>query len=313
MKKSRNSFRPDKKKKIKKMIDVFTVDKNDTLLPCMISRLPQKKRSRLKAVLRDRQVSVDGIPVTQFDHALIPGQRLEIRWDRSTPQQKSHGLKIIYEDQDLIIIDKPSGLLTIATDKEKRNTAYSFLSDYVKKEDPDNKIFIIHRLDRETSGLLMFAKKQSVKQQIQKTWTSTINQRTYIAVVEGEVKKTKGTIISWLTESKAFIVYSSQNQKLGRKAITHYKKIRGNSEFSLLRVHLETGRKHQIRVHMQDINHPILGDKKYGSGLNPIRRIGLHSQVLAFTHPRTGEPCRFETPIPEKFWKLFSSRKRSKK
>lgn len=295
------------------MIDIFTVDKNDTLLPCLISLLPQKSRSILKAVLKDRQVSVDGIPVTQFDHDLIPGQRLEVRWDRSTPQQKSHGLNIIYEDQDLIVIDKPSGLLTIATDKEKRNTAYSFLSDYVKTADPDNKIFIIHRLDRETSGLLMFAKNETVKQQIQKTWITTINQRTYIAVVEGEVKKTKGTIISWLTESKALIVYSSQNQKLGRKAITHYKKIRGNSKFSLLQVNLETGRKHQIRVHMQDIKHPILGDKKYGSGLNPIRRIGLHSQVLAFTHPRTGEACRFETPIPKIFRKLFSSLKKSKK
>jgi 23S rRNA pseudouridine1911/1915/1917 synthase len=313
MKKSRNRFSADKNKKIKKMVDVFTIDKNDTLLSCLISRLPQKSRSTLKAVLRDRQVSVDGIPVTQFDHDLIPGQRLEVRWDRSTPQQKSHGLKIIYEDQDLIIIDKPTGLLTIATDKEKRNTAYSFLSDYVKTADPDNKIFIIHRLDRETSGLLMFAKNKTVKQQIQKTWTSTISQRTYIAVVEGELKKTEGTVISWLTESKAFIVYSSQNHKLGRKAITHYKKIRGNSEFSLLQVHLETGRKHQIRVHMQDINHPILGDKKYGSGLNPIRRMGLHSQVLAFTHPRTGEACRFETPIPKKFWKLFSSREKAKK
>jgi len=295
------------------MIDIFTVDKNDTLLPCLISLLPQKSRSILKAVLRDRQVSVDGIPVTQFDHDLIPGQRLEVRWDRSTPRQKSHGLNIIYEDQDLIVIDKPSGLLTIATDKEKRNTAYSILSDYVKTADPDNKIFIIHRLDRETSGLLMFAKNETVKQQIQKTWITTINQRTYIAVVEGEVKKTKGTIISWLTESKALIVYSSQNQKLGRKAITHYKKIRGNSEFSLLQVNLETGRKHQIRVHMQDIKHPILGDQKYGSGLNPIRRMGLHSQVLAFTHPGTGEPCRFETPIPKIFWKLFSSLKKSTK
>ena len=275
MKKDRNLFRSGKKKKIKKMIDIFTVDKNDTLLPCLISLLPQKSRSILKAVLRDRQVSVDGIPVTQFDHDLIPGQRLEVRWDRSTPQQKSHGLNIIYEDQDLIVIDKPSGLLTIATDKEKRNTAYSFLSDYVKTADPDNKIFIIHRLDRETSGLLMFAKNETVKQQIQKTWITTINQRTYIAVVEGEVKKTKGTIISWLTESKALIVYSSQNQKLGRKAITHYKKIRGNSEFSLLQVNLETGRKHQIRVHMQDIT-------RYSATKNMVRA-SIPSVVWVYT------------------------------
>ncbi len=312
MKKNRSRFGSNKKKKTKKTIDIFTIDKNDTLLPCLLTLLPQKSRSTIKAVLRDRQVSVDGIPVTQFDHELIPGQCLEVRWDRSTPQQKSHGLNIIYEDQDLIIIDKPAGLLTIATDKEKRKTAYSFLSDYVKTADPENKIFIIHRLDRETSGLLMFAKNETVKQQIQKTWTTTIQQRTYIAVVEGEVKKKKGTITSWLTESKALIVYSSRNQEHGQKAITHYKKIRGNNRFSLLQVNLETGRKHQIRVHMQEINHPIIGDRKYGSSVNPIGRIGLHSQVLAFTHPTTGEPCRFETPIPKSFWNLSSSPKKSK-
>lgn len=293
------------KKKTK--IDSFIVEKKDTLLNSLLTCLSHKSRKVLKAVLRDGQVAVDGTPVTQFDHPLRSGQRIEVRWDKKTPQQQSHGLNIVYEDQELIIINKPSGLLTIATDKEKRKTAYAILSNYVKMEDPEKKIFIIHRLDRETSGLLMFAKNETIKRKIQESWATTIDQRTYVGVVEGEVKQQEGTIISWLKESKAFIVYSSQNPKHGQKAVTHYKKIKGNDKFSLLQINLETGRKHQIRVHMQDIKHPIIGDTKYGSTENPIRRMGLHAQVLAFTHPKTGKPCRFETEIPRKFLQLFSA------
>lgn len=292
------------KKKIK--TDTFTVEKKDSLLACLLTSLPHKNRNILKAVLRDGQVTVDGTPVSQFDHGLRPGQRIEVRWDKKTPQQQPHGLNIVYEDQELIIINKPAGLLTIATDKEKRKTAYAVLSNYVKQEDPENKIFVIHRLDRETSGLLMFAKNETIKTQIQENWGTTIEQRTYIGVVEGEVEQQEGTILSWLKESKAFIVYSSQNPKHGQKAITHYKKIKGNNTFSLLQINLDTGRKHQIRVHMQDINHPIIGDSKYGSTQSPIRRMGLHAQVLAFTHPKTGKLCRFETEIPGKFLQLFS-------
>jgi len=293
------------KKKIK--TDVFKVEKDDTLLAGLLAFLPHKSRNVLKVVLRDGQVLVDGTPVSQFDHPLRAGQRVEVRWDRTPPRQKPRGLNIVYEDQELIIINKPSGLLTIATDKEKRKTAYAMLSNYVKAENPDNKIFIIHRLDRETSGLLMFARNETIKKQIQETWTTTINQRTYVGVVEGEVQQDEGTIVSWLYESKAFIVYSSQNPEHGQKAVTHYKKIKANKTFSLLQINLETGRKHQIRVHMQDIKHPIIGDSKYGSTQSPIRRMGLHAQVLAFTHPKTGKPCRFETEIPKKFLQLFAT------
>ena len=299
--KHRSSIR---KKKIR--IDTFTVEKNEPLLARLLSQLPHKSRNTLKAVLKDGQVAVDGKPVTQFDHVLRPGQRVEVSWEKKATHQQPHGLNIVYEDQELIIINKPSGLLTIATDKEKRKTAYAVLSNYVKMEDPENKIFIIHRLDRETSGLLMFAKNEAIKRQIQETWNATIDQRTYIGVVEGEVQQQEGTIVSWLHESKAFIVYSSQNPQHGQKAITHYKKIKGSKTFSLLQINLETGRKHQIRVHMQDIKHPIIGDSKYGSTQSPIRRMGLHAQVLAFKHPGTGKLLRFETEIPKKFLQLFS-------
>jgi 23S rRNA pseudouridine1911/1915/1917 synthase len=211
------------------------------------------------------------------------------------------------------VINKPPGLLTIATDKEKRRTAYSILSNYVKAENPDNKIFIIHRIDRETSGLLIFARSEKIKQQIQKTWNSTISQRTYIGVVEGVVTPPEGTITSWLTESKAFIVYSSQKQGQGKRAVTRYRTIAGNKTLSMLQINLETGRKHQIRVHMQDLNHPVIGDKKYGSKLNPLGRMGLHAQVLQFTHPTSGKLCRFDTGIPKNFIKLFACDDEQKK
>ena len=227
-------------------------------------------------------------------------------WERDTPRKNTPhlGLDIVFEDTDLIVINKPSGLLTVATDTEKRKTAYSLLSEHVKLEDPDNKIFVVHRLDRETSGLLLFAKNSTIKQKIQETWETTVNQRTYVGVVEDVVDKAEGTVVSWLAETKAFRVYSQQNQQVGKRAVTHYRKIGGNTRYSLLQINLDTGRKHQIRVHMQDIGHPIVGDKKYGSTSNPIRRMALHAQVLAFVHPRTGQPYHFETPIPEKFLQI---------
>ena len=292
-------------KKKKQNVSTYQIENEDSLLASLITNLPHKTRKTLKAVLRDGQVSVDGKPVTQFDHHLTPGQRVEVQWEKAELQKQPRELNIVHIDQDIIVINKPSGLLTVATDKEKRKTAYSMLSNFVKSEDPDNKIFIIHRIDRETSGLLMFARSERVKRQIQETWDSLISQRTYVGIVEGRVTPPDGTITSWLTESKAFIVYSSQNKKHGKKSTTHYRTIEGNSSFSLLQIHLETGRKHQIRVHMQDIQHPIAGDKKYGSMSNPLGRMALHAQVLAFTHPTTGKQCSFDTGIPTQFLKLF--------
>ncbi len=260
-------------------------------------------------MLRDNQVSVDGKPVTQFDHVVSPGQKVEVSWTTVVKRQHPKELNIVYMDDAIIVINKPSGLLTIATDKEKRKTAYSMLSNFVKTENKDNKIFIIHRIDRETSGLLMFARSEEIKHQIQGTWNTTISQRAYVGVVEGVVEPAEGTISSYLIESKAFIVYSSQNGKSGKRAVTHYKTIQTNNNFTLLQINLETGRKHQIRVHMQDIEHPIVGDKKYGSGLNLLGRMGLHAQVLAFTHPITGEQYQFDTGIPTKFLRLIKPNK----
>lgn len=311
MKKTRPQGRTNKntpKNKTRKTSDTFTVEKNSQLLDSLVAAFPKKNRKLLKAVLRDQQVKVNNRAVTQFDYALKAGQTVEVCWEKTPPQKRPHGLNIIFEDDDIIVVNKPAGLLTVATDKEKRKTAYAILSDYVKTENPDNKIFIVHRIDRETSGLLLFAKNEAIKHKIQETWITTIKERTYIAVVEGEIKREGGTITSFLNESKAFIVYSSQNPKVGKKAVTHYKTLKANKDFSLLQINLETGRKHQIRVHMQDIGHPVIGDTKYGSKIKPIGRLGLHAQGLVFTHPKTNELCSFETKIPEKFNRLFTEK-----
>ena len=310
MKARKNTGKPGAKKANESS---YTVVNKETLLVSLIEHFPRKTRKLLKAVLKDRQVSVEGKAVTQFDYVLIPGQDVTVNWEKNKVVSHPRELNILYIDEDIIVINKPAGLLSVATDKEKRRTAYSMLSSYVKKENADNKIFIIHRLDRETSGLLMFARSEEVKLQIQKTWNTTISERTYVGVVEGNVEPPEGTITSWLTESSAFIVYSSQNDKTGKKAITHYTKIAGTKDLSLLKINLETGRKHQIRVHMQDINHPIVGDKKYGAAANFMGRMALHAMVLSFTHPRTGEPCHFDTGVPAKFKQLFQLPGKKKK
>jgi len=194
----------------------------------------------------------------------------------------------------------------MASETEKQKTAYSILSEYVKRFDPNNLIFIVHRLDRDTSGLMMFAKSKKIQEILQKDWNNSIIERSYVAIVEGVIEKPEGTVSSWLKENKALVVYSSQTPDDGQKAVTHYKVLKTNKVFSLLEVKLETGRKNQIRVHMKDIGFPVTGDKKYGSKLNPIGQMGLHARVLSFKHPITGKALRFDTPIPLKFQKLFS-------
>jgi 23S rRNA pseudouridine1911/1915/1917 synthase len=281
------------------------VEESSTLLNFLRLRFPEKSRTTIKSILVHRQVSVDERVVTKHDHPLSQGQILTINWLRSPEIIHYPGFKILFEDEYLIVIEKEAGMLSIATDKETEKTAYSLLSSHVKKADPKNKIFVVHRLDRETSGVMLFARSQDVQQKLQEKWTETIMERTYIAVAEGSFEKDDGTITSYLHESKALKMYSGSDPRSGQKAVTHYRVLMKDENFTLLEVNLETGRKNQIRVHMQDLGHSIAGDKKYGSNLNPIHRLGLHAQVISFRHPESGKVMRYETPIPPKFLKLF--------
>jgi 23S rRNA pseudouridine1911/1915/1917 synthase len=284
---------------------VFKVKEDALLMEFLMTQMPGKSRSKIKFLLSNKQVLVDGKPISQFNHPLTPGQQIEINKGRVEPVQKSRELSVIFEDQDLIVIEKPAGLLSIATDKEKRATAYSLLSNYVKEQDADNKIFVVHRLDRETSGLMLFAKNEEVKYHLQELWNNTVIERAYIAVVEGVVEKPEGVITSYLVEGKTFKVHSSQDPKLGKKAVTNYKTLKKNRSYSLLKVNLATGRKNQIRVHMQDIGHPIAGDKKYGASGSPLKRLGLHAQQLSFVHPLSRKKIYFESKVPSEFLKMF--------
>ena len=266
----------------KKQDAVFNVSESALLMDFLIASLPHKNRNNIKSLLRNKQVFVDDQPVSQFNHPLVQGQKVKISGSRSRMEQKFREFTIIYEDNDLIIIDKAAGLLSIATKNEKRNTTFSLLSDYVKRVDASNKIFIVHRLDRETSGLMVFAKNEVVKTKLQENWNESVLEKTYVAVVEGAVEKPEGTIESYLFEDKVFRVHSSQNPKKGLKAITHFSVLKSNKNYTLLNVNIETGRKNQIRVHMQAMGHCIVGDKKYGATTNPIRRLALHAQKLGF-------------------------------
>lgn len=275
------------------------------LMPFLIKNLPSKSRTTIKNMLRDKQILVDGVAISQYNHPLLPGNKLVIELSKPPQKISYHGLKIIFEDEYLIVIDKKDGMLSIGTDKNKDHTAYSILSEHVKRYDPRNKIFVIHRLDKDTSGIMMFAKSPEVQKLVQESWGPTTKERTYMAVVQGVMETKQGTYSSYLVESKALIVHSSQNSRYGDFAVTHYETVKANKYFSLLKVNLETGRKNQIRVHMQDLGHPIIGDEKYGATKNPIGRLGLHALSLAFEHPITKELLKFESPIPGSFLGMF--------
>jgi 23S rRNA pseudouridine1911/1915/1917 synthase len=214
---------------------------------------------------------------------------------------------IIHEDKDILVVNKPSGLLTMATDTERTRTAYFMLTDYVRKgcAKSQKRIFIVHRLDKETSGILLFAKSGEAKERLQSRWDETTKK--YLAVVHGKCEKPSETISSYLVENKALGVYSTNDAKKGKPAHTAYKVIRETKDYALLEVDLLTGRKHQIRVHLADIGHPVVGDQRYGKKKDPQKRLALHAKSISFDHPYSGERMTFETNPPAHFNKLVGS------
>jgi 23S rRNA pseudouridine1911/1915/1917 synthase len=283
----------------------FKVTEAGELLLFLLDKLSPQGRNSVKSLLAHGQVSVDDRVEKLYNHPLKPGQTVSVRKDRTTVAPAMIGLRILYEDDDLIVVNKDAGLLSIATPQETELTAYRQLTAHVRITNPQNRIFVLHRLDRETSGVMMFAKSEKVQQSMQDGWKDVVKERMYVALVEGLVKKTQGTITSWLKESSTLKMYSSPYPNDGQQAITHYKVLQANRNYSLLEIHLETGRKNQIRVHMQDIGHPVANDKKYGSKTKPFSRLGLHARVLSFDHPTTGKLMRFETEIPKQFLSQF--------
>jgi 23S rRNA pseudouridine1911/1915/1917 synthase len=275
----------------------FKIENNAELMPFLIEKFPSKNRDNIKSLLRNKLVLVNGITQTHFKYNLVVGD-LVIIGKKEIKQATIPGLKIVFEDPSIIVVEKPAGLLTISSEKEKNKTLFHYLSTYVKKEDPKNKVFIVHRLDRETSGLLVFAKNEQAKYNLQKNWNDVVKERTYIALVEGKVEKQEDTLVSYLKESKALKVHASKNESYGQKAITNYKVIEQFKNTTKVELNLETGRKNQIRVQMEEISHPILGDKKYGSKVPFDGRIALHASSLSFIHPVTKKIVKFTSKVP---------------
>jgi len=257
----------------------FTAKSDCGLLECVKSELVGFKAGKIKSFLRHRQISVDGIATTKFDYPVKKGQLITIR---QTPVPERHGPapEIIYEDDWLIAINKPAGLLTVATDREKEKTAYRLLKD----EGREGQVFVVHRLDRDTSGVLLFAKSREIRDMLQSSWEETVR-REYLAICEGVFEQKRGRCDTMLRETSTHLVYSSPFG--GKRAITNYEVIRDNGLYSLVRVWIETGRKNQIRVHLSELGHPVVGDKKYGAKGDPLGRLGLHASLLGITHPVT--------------------------
>nr|WP_245996287.1 RluA family pseudouridine synthase [Paenibacillus taihuensis] len=275
------------------------------LLTFLLQAVKSEGRNAIKSMLSRGQIAVNGTTQKVYNFMLQPGQTVTVSKERIVETPPLIGLTILYEDADVIVVIKEAGLLSIASEQESELTAYRQLTAHVRASNPSGRIFVVHRLDRDTSGVMMFAKSEQVQQQLQTTWQESVTERTYIALVEGKVRKQEDTISSYLKESKTLKMYSVSNPTDAQHAITHYKVLQQNSAFSLLEVSLETGRKNQIRVHMEDIGHPIVGDKKYGSRSKALNRLGLHARVLAFVHPTTGKLVRFESDIPRSFLQPF--------
>lgn len=264
-------------------------------MPLMEFLLQYEKKTTVKQYLNHQCILVNDKMVSQYNYPLLVGDKVTIQ------RKKSSNLDILYEDDEIIVINKPSGLLTIADEREKQKTAYHYVREYLKKKDKYTRIFIVHRLDRDTSGVLLFAKNEELKQLLQNNWNQIVKKRGYIALVEGKVKPEKATIQTYLSETKTRQVYVS---KTGKLAISHYQVIKTYPNCTMIEVFLDTGRKNQIRVHMQSIHHPVLGDKKYGAKTNPLHRLALHSHVLSFKHPKTKQVMTFSSPIPKEFYRF---------
>jgi len=225
----------------------------------------------------------------------------------SAPKHRPKGVTLLYEDAEILVVDKPSGLLTMGTDRDKSRTVHSILNDYVRKGNPKsrNRVYIVHRLDRDTSGILLFAKSEQAKIFLQSDWENTT--KIYLAAVFGHVSPPEGTISSYLAENAAYNVYSTSDPTKGKLSQTAYTLVKELKGFSLLRLHLLTGRKHQIRVHLAEKGHPVVGDRKYGRGHDSYPNLALHACSISFTHPVSGAQLRFETQIPALFTRLVGT------
>jgi 23S rRNA pseudouridine1911/1915/1917 synthase len=278
-----------------------TVTEPAELLAYLFATWPEVKKKQVRTWLKFQAITVNGRPITQFNHPLKPGDVVAVRTDRyAVPKDLiGSGMKAWFEDAYLIVIDKPADLLSIASIGEQEKTAYFALTEYLRKGNfkGDERVWIVHRLDKETSGLMVFAKTIEAKETLQDGWDQT--EKIYEAIVEGRLPEKEGTFACDLDERSPFKVYVAPASEVTRHAVTHYKVLSQKGNRSLVRLSLETGRRHQIRVQLANAGCPIIGDEKYGAKSNPAKRLGLHACELKFPHPVTGKELKFISPLPK--------------
>ena len=291
-------------RKIKGLL-TFKVVEPAQLIAFIMEKMHGVSRNRAKALISNRVVLVNNAITTHPLAELKPGDVVQL--DRSKHKKSFHckDLDIVFEDPYLLVIDKHPGLLSMSNNS-RQQTVQTVLNRYLEKGGGRNTSHLVHRLDRDTSGLMVYAKDVQTQQSLINGWQQLVTDRRYLALVDGEPGQSRGRIQSWLTEDKKFVTHSSPVDNGGKYAVTHYDVLASLNGYSLVECELETGRKNQIRVHMADLGHPVVGDRKYGSDEDPMRRLGLHAYMLCFTHPVTGKHLRFETPVPYCFEKLLN-------
>lgn len=309
-KKKRRIFREDR-------ILNFTNTGEDPapLMQFIEEKMPDAKRTDIKRWLKYGHLSVDGQVSHRFDTAVLPGSEILLNLTRPFVVFRHPRIELVYEDDDVLVINKGYGMLSVSTDSRKREeNAYDIMRNYVKDVDPRNKLWVVHRLDRHTTGLMMFAKSERANEVLRHNWNNIILERLYVAVLEGYLEQEKGYVKSRLTENSRYVVYSTDVPGEGRVAVTHYEVMARGNGYTLAHFSLDTGRKNQIRVHASEMGHPIAGDRKYGASTSPIGRLALHAQTLRFAHPVTKKDMNFESPVPKEFYRMVrGGRKQSDK
>ncbi len=283
------------------------VDAETTAIDFLTKKLSGQSRSSIKQLFAHRCVWLGQERPLMATQMVRPGDVVAVRSQREQHKELRHPLlRIVWEDEYLIAVEKREGLLSVATDREREKTAYNILNEHARQFGQKGHVYVVHRLDRETSGIMIFAKTQEAQEKLRADWNETILERQYVAVVEGRMPQCEGKVESWLVEDKQTYVHSSPVPvEGGQWSLTHYQVLQTNARYSLLRLDLETGRTNQIRVHMQSLGHPVVGDSKYGPDPSPRCRMMLHAKTIRFHHPITGQELSFEMRVPREFAALM--------
>jgi len=284
----------------------FKITQADTLLNAAAALLPDHKPTKLKSLLKHNQLAINGIPTSQFDHPVNQGDELWVNFDRSFQVFSHPRIKLVYEDNDIIIVDKGYGVLSTAAGRPSDDTVYNIVRKYAKGFSDKANIYVVHRLDRDTSGLMLLTRTKQSRDMLINNWNDMIVDRKYVAVVEGKVEQHEGTVKSFLAENpETFEMYSTDDKKIGKLAVTKYRVLKQGKKFAMVEVQITTGRKNQIRVHMHDLGNPVSGDRKYGGHPSPINRVALHATMLSFIHPTSQKVVTFSSPVPSNFEKMI--------